>query len=118
MDLLQRVRWANVARLLLAVGAGLLIAIGPHGCKRAEPQVAPLPRAVPPTSTAAPRAREPELRRPRLRHRRPRRQLRHRARPRLAAPAITPSLPAPVPAPRPVAPPRPGPPRSASGEFF
>src|SRR4051794_9712588 len=103
MTILERIRWANVARLALAIAAGVLIAMGPHGCGRAQEPAEPLPRGVvPPTpstverrpSTARPRA---ELPRPRPRHHR-----RRRRRAQATAPTATRSTPA---APRAVGPP-------------
>src|SRR5437868_9035016 len=87
MDLIQRVRWANVARLVLAVAAGLLIAVGPHGCGPRQEQVAPPPREVvpDPAPKPAPRSTGPEVPRPRPHHRRKRKHQRQGPKP---APAI------------------------------
>jgi hypothetical protein len=72
MSILERIRWGNVARLALAVAAGLLIAVGPRGCSTKQQQVAPLPRAVTPVpaprATPAPRSAAPVVPRPRRRH--------------------------------------------------
>jgi hypothetical protein len=72
MSILDRIRWTNVAKLALAIAAGVLIAIGPHGCHPKE-QAAPLPRALPPVQSTVDGRQStvhtrPELRRPRPRH--------------------------------------------------
>ena len=58
-ELLDRVRWGNVARLAAIVGAGVLIASGPRGCGGGEAELPRLPVEPPPV--AAPPAAEPPL---------------------------------------------------------
>src|SRR5947208_3013471 len=119
MSVIERIRWTNVAKLGLAIAAGVLIAVGPHGCRaRAVPEAVPPPRALAPAPPArsAPRA---ELRRPRPHRRRSRRSA--PARPRAVAPPLGNQGPAPA-APRPPAPAAPSVPhlhpRGSAGEFF
>jgi len=42
-DLIDRIRWGNVARLCAVVGVGLLLVVGPRGCSNADGGPAPLP---------------------------------------------------------------------------
>src|SRR3954465_3052545 len=111
MSIIERIRWTNVAKLGLAIAAGVLIAGGAPG-GRPRGQAVPLPRAVAPApstvdrrpSTDPPRA---ELPRPRH-HRHGRRRTLPAAPPaaprgqptadsRLAPPAPTPVAPPPQP---------------------
>src|SRR4051794_15177567 len=48
---LARVRWGNLARLAAVLGAGLLIAVGPKGCRGAAAGGGP---ALPPDTAVAP----------------------------------------------------------------
>src|SRR4051812_44642540 len=124
MSIIERIRWSNVAKLVLAVAAGLLIAVGPHGCRSGE-DAAPLPRALPPAPPTVRAPREPALRRPRPHRHRPHRSA--PARSRAEAPPVSNEGPAPtaprVPAPRTSAAPRApaaphSPPGGRAGEFF
>ncbi|MFL5913100.1 MAG: hypothetical protein ACJ768_21350 [Gaiellaceae bacterium] len=117
---MERIRWGNVARLGLAVAAGLLIAVGPRGCSGKQQAVAPLPRGVAPVpapaprATRAPRSAAPVVPRPRRRHVRKRKQLRQHV---AAAPVPQPIAPPPA-APRRVAPAPQGRPSGGGNEFF
>src|SRR5256885_13642485 len=85
MSVLERIRWGNVARLVVAVAAGLLTAVGPPGCShRAAP---PPPARIPePPVRRSPFAERTPSRAPELRRARPRHRNRRRA-PKAAAPS-------------------------------
>src|SRR5436189_3866518 len=129
MSILERVRWGNVARLALAIAAGVLIAIGPHGCKPRQ-QAEPLPRALPPvapstvdrrSSTARAPGGKPELRRPRPHPRHHRSRRKHAAGPPATQPSRQPTadgrLAVPPAPPRTAPPPQPRA-NGSGGEFF
>src|SRR3954453_1201020 len=56
-ELIERIRWGNVARLCAVVGAALLVVVGPRGCSNAGGEPAPLPpdvRVAPAAPSAPP----------------------------------------------------------------
>src|SRR3954454_21064060 len=125
-QLVERIRWGNVARLCAVVGVALVIAVGPRACSGGD-AAAPIPPDTRVVTQPGPRAEAPPARRPEPRPKprppRPKKKGRH---PKLLVrrsptpPAPTPAASQPAPAPQPVPAPRAAPtrPHGRTPEFL
>jgi hypothetical protein len=99
-ELIERIRWGNVARLCAVVAAALLVVAGPRGCSNAGGEPAPLPpdaRVAPETPPVATVPKPKKAREPR--RTKGRAKPRHRHRRRMPRPAVGTAAPAPAPVP-------------------
>src|SRR5437763_5543367 len=108
-QLVERIRWGNVARLCAVVAAGLLITMGPRACSGGN-ETAPLPpdtRVEPPARP--PVAATPDRRRPKPKraHHKPKRAHRKPNPPHRASPTMHPAPLPPAPQVAPSTPPAP-----------